>query len=102
MPTTTATYGFEYKIWAWATRFSQQHTGERHKTFCADIDASGNIIGIVFGADDSRALCESSASWIFYDPFDAPEYSWLAWEKVSQKAMPVMYSAVAVSRSWTL
>jgi len=34
-----------------------------------------------------RNLHDNTMKWLFYDPFDSPEYIWLAWRNISRDVM---------------
>lgn len=89
MPHTTFAYPFEWKIHAWAQRF------RGGAGFLALVGEVGEFVRVVeadrvsFGNRCvSHAVKEAETRgaprWIFYDPFDAPEYAWLEWQGVPQ------------------
>lgn len=86
MPRTTFAYGFEWKIHGWAQRL---RGGDG---FVALLGENGDVVRVVAAERTSGERCGShavmteltggAARWIFYDPFDAPEYAWLQWQGV--------------------
>ena len=89
MPTATAKFPFEFKILEWANGFSRTMTGE-DRGFWLTLDSAHAVQQIIFGGFDMAAretLAQSGRGWIFYDPFDAPEYAWLEWRNVPRAAL---------------
>lgn len=89
MPHATAAHPFEWLIHGWAAGL---RGGDG---FLALVDDDGAITRIVdadhvsFGnrclSHAARdALVAGAGRWIYYDPFDAPEYAWLEWREVPQ------------------
>ncbi|MBL9100442.1 MAG: hypothetical protein JNL82_05780 [Myxococcales bacterium] len=89
MPRATACHPFEWRIHAWAVRL-RDGAG-----FLALLDERGDITRVVeadrrsFGnhcVAHAVMTTETAAHprWIYYDPFDAPEYAWLAWQGIVQ------------------
>lgn len=87
MPRTTFSYPFEWKVHGWAASFRGGagfvallgEAGEVFRVVEADRESFGNrCVSHEIMADVTRG----EARWIFYDPFDAPEYAWLQWQGV--------------------
>lgn len=87
MPRSTVQYAFERALLAWAQHF---RSGDG---FLAVFDPAGNIAQVYEAepAPSGRGLIphelmervtQAHASWMFFDPFDWPEYAWLAWKAV--------------------
>ena len=94
MPRTTACYSFEFTIWDWMRKSSPPCAGE-HPTLLAYV--SGEQIDSLhawrrgaFPASDGERLLDETRSWLFYDPFDAPEYAWLSWNGIDRPAMEAL------------
>lgn len=91
MPHATNQYGFEWRILEWASRLSSQLTGAADFPFLMLFGPDGQIHRIHFGdgpqQHDDRAwqlLREAVPKWFFYDPFDAPEYTYIGWQGVAE------------------
>lgn len=89
MPRTTARHAFEFAIHGWALRLRD---GDG---FLALLDDTGALVRVIEADHTSfgnrcvshpvkDAVVAGEPRWIFYDPFDAPEYAWLSWEGVSK------------------
>jgi hypothetical protein len=105
MPRTTVSYVFEWKIHAWAQRL---RGGDG---FVALLGAAGDIVRVVEGDHASfgnrcvsHAIMEDvtggQARWIFYDPFDAPEYAWLQWKGVPRATWEELLGASFVAEDF--
>jgi hypothetical protein len=91
MPHATNQYGFEGKIFEWATGFSRQLAGQFDYPFLILFSPDGVVREVHFGDapmqhDDSawQALRQAVPTWFFYDPFEAPEYTQIGWQQVRQ------------------
>jgi len=69
-------------------------TGGRFYAFLMLFHSSGAVKRIFFGdsprqfdLDMKEALAESSPSWLFCHPFEAPEYTWIAWQNIERTVM---------------
>jgi len=58
------------------------------------LHSSGAVRRIFFGdgprafdPEMKKALTEANPSWLFYHPFDAPEYTWIEWQNVERTTM---------------
>src|SRR5688500_1871559 len=86
MPRSTAQWPFEFRLFAWADRRCLGNG------FLLTLGADGREEGLVEGSGDiplvDRGLVDaakaSGARYVFFDPFDRPEYAWLEWKDVSQ------------------
>jgi hypothetical protein len=86
MPRSTAEWPFEFRLLAWADGHCLG-TG-----FLLTLDADGREEGLVEGSGESalvdRALVDAvkvtGARYVFFDPFDKPEYAWLEWRDFPQ------------------
>jgi hypothetical protein len=82
MPKSTCNYGFEFRILDWALRID--HTfGARGRSFVVFFDEAGAVLLVKFGTNASPETSAGPESrqpaWLFFDPFDAPEYIWMEW-----------------------
>ena len=95
MPRSTFKYYFEMMVLGGMGKLSHQFSGsEGEQGFTVELDHSGhvkkwysqlhyeNFRDYFPSSDDGRKL-----SYIFYDPFDAPEYTYIAWQNVSKPTM---------------
>jgi len=93
MPNTTHAYPFEDKVWDFAQNLSEQLAGDGNQTFLMILSPSGVVQTLYFQCPDSswHALTESldkeGVSYLFYDPFDAPEHAWLSWQRIDCPTM---------------
>lgn len=87
MPRATVSYPFEWKIHGWAL---QLRGGDG---FVVVLGEDGAVVRVVEGDRVSFGnrcvsheimdeVTRGQARWVFYDPFDAPEYAWLQWQGV--------------------
>ena len=93
MPRATARFQFEWKVFSWAGHLSEVLTGE-DRCFLAILDSRGAVCQLLFGADQSQydsqtwePLQRSNPCWLFYHPFDAPEYIYMQWQNVQRSTM---------------
>ena len=93
MPRATTRFQFEWKVFSWADHLSEVLTGET-RCFLAILDERGSVCQLLFGIDqshrDSQAwelLQRSNPCWLFYHPFDAPEYIYIQWQNVQRSTM---------------
>ena len=93
MPRATARFQFEWTIFSWAAHLSEVLTGE-NRCFLAILDSRGAVRQLLFGINESQydlqtweALQRSNSCWLFYHPFDAPEYIYLQWQNVQRSTM---------------
>lgn len=93
MPHSTAKFHFELKVLGWASHFSRTMTGE-NRGFLITLDSGGAVHRIFFGTGPrhfdltlKESLTKSNHCWIFYHPFDAPEYIWIEWQNVQRNVI---------------
>jgi hypothetical protein len=94
MPHMTQAYPFEWKIIGFASRLSAQLAGgQGYHSFLMVLSAEGAVQTLHFEspADSWHQLTDrmdrAGTSYLFYDPFDAPEYIWLSWRHVDRSTM---------------
>jgi len=69
--------------------------------FLALFDPAGTITEVYMGEADQSGkrlvshelkerVVQKHASWMFFDPFDWPEYAWLAWHQVPRATLEQM------------
>lgn len=92
MPRATATHPFEFQLAAWASAFAERLTGSPERSFLLLLDAQAAVERALFlPQPELRRLKEQAAAegrpWVFYDPFDLPEYTWLEWSGVGRAAL---------------
>ncbi len=93
MPHTTNAYPFEGKVGNFAQRLSHQLAGQGDHTFLMVLNAEGAVQILHFECPDESwhtltdKLNKADMSYLFYDPFDAPEYTWLSWSRIECPAM---------------
>ncbi len=94
MPHATSKFPFEFKLAGWAATFSERLAGDENVPFLVALTPDGRAAVINFGTaprqhDDAawEAISQTHGRWITYDPFDAPEYTYLAWQDVSLEVM---------------
>lgn len=86
MPHSSVQYPFEFKVLEWAHDFSVQLTGE-NRGFLMVVDAAGDMRQFWSGEKKGHfdlalkdKLSAENAHWLFYHPFDAPEYTFIKWQ----------------------
>ena len=91
MPHSTVRYLFECRVHAWAR---QLRDGDGFVAIPGE-DGSLTVHGgtlawagkvLVEHSDKDRLTCDA-ARWIFYDPFEWPEYAWLEWSNVPRPVL---------------
>jgi hypothetical protein len=92
MPHSTVAYPFEGKVGAWAADLSQARTGTLRSFLLTLVpDGAGNSFTLDFPAGDPRQAKErlqaAGTPFLFFDPFDAPVYTWLEWHHIARPAM---------------
>lgn len=92
MPHATYAYPFEFKIFGFADELSQRLSGGE-RSFLLIFDENGAARSLYFEHGESswhdltRKLESAEVSFLFYDPFEAPEFYWLSWNKVDRPTM---------------
>lgn len=93
MPHATDAYLFEQKVWSFASGLSRQLAGDGYHPFVMLLDPTGAVQLIYFECPEQSwhaltdKLDQAGTSYLFYDPFDAPEYTWLSWSRIDQPTM---------------
>jgi hypothetical protein len=93
MPHATCEFGFEWEVFRWCGGFSNRMTGKDYKAFFIALDESGSVTQLVFsdtksfGFERKETVRSDCTAWIFYDPFDAPEYCAIEWGNVHRETM---------------
>ena len=92
MPHSTHNYLFESKILKCADELSQILTGG-NRSFIIECNEDGVAQKILFSTSTNslhsylEALNRVKTPYIFYDPFDAPEYTWMCWSGIARSTM---------------
>ena len=92
MPSSTATYPFEYKSLEALADISIRLNGEL-RTYLIIFDERGLISKVYFERVESTwfeevdQLRSARQSHIFFDPFDVPEHTWVSWQGVQRCTM---------------
>jgi hypothetical protein len=91
MPHATFRYRFEWKLLEAATAFGAERQGSaaRGHGYALIADAQGKSLAYFPESDasDFRERYDSAPHALLYDPFDAPEYTYLAWKGLDQAAL---------------
>jgi hypothetical protein len=94
MPHATMNYPFEWKVCEAAGRLSQLLAGGRYgRTMLIVFNSDGAVLSLTFERPEDgwhafkHKLHSNREPHLFYDPFDAPEYTWLAWTGIAQTTM---------------
>lgn len=93
MPHMTQAYPFEWKVLVFAHRLSEKLAGKPFVSFLMVFDDKGSVRTLQFEHPENgwhiltKRLNESGAVYLFYDPFDAPEYTWLSWSHIDRSTM---------------
>lgn len=108
MPHSTIEFPFEERVFEFAFEYVNRHTGATGP-FLLGVDNTGEIISQKFRSSDEtdQRLSNREAllvdelklsGYLFYDPFDWPEYAWLEWSSIDRTAMErIMGTAFAES-----
>jgi hypothetical protein len=81
----TAGYLFEGKVLGFAQNLSAMLAGEGYHTFLMVLTNQGAARTLQFEASDGywqelmEKLDQGGDSYLFYDPFEGPEYTYLSW-----------------------
>ena len=90
MPHATSKYAFECKIDNWASSFIYRLTNDNRR-FKLLFDGEGSVREVLIGETaDKRS---ENPHWFFYDPFDAPEWTAIAWQNVGKSVFERMIGA---------
>jgi hypothetical protein len=85
VPRSTYRFSFEFAVFGAAGRLCGETAGTILLGPC------GEILDVLRDGPNRFAVCEQlkaqGLSFVFYDPFDAPEYIWVDWHRVSRAAM---------------
>jgi len=87
-------FPFEWKVCEAAGRLSQLLAGHGRKgTMLIIFNREGAALSVTFERPEggwhvlTNQLRDNEVPHIFYDPFDAPEYIWLAWTGIARTTM---------------
>lgn len=95
MPHSTIEFPFEEIVFRFAHDHAKNNWDET-ESFLFLVDSLGNVISTEFRprdesnrrhANEEQANEQGSNGTLFYDPFDWPEYAWLAWNNIDRDAM---------------
>lgn len=91
MPRSTSRHRFEFTVLNGCCALAERLCGgnDRGCGFRAAFDAEGNLLAAICqpSAPDFRDARLDGAATIFFDPFDAPEYTYIAWSGFTRAAM---------------
>jgi hypothetical protein len=98
MPHTTASFGFEFKIFTWAQALVQQMSRRQGAGFVLAFELEGivrlTIVPVHLGTwQELRGNGHPSETYILYDPFLVPEYAYVQWRSIER---PLMESVIGV------
>jgi hypothetical protein len=100
MPRATCGYRFEWKILNWAKDFSRILTGHEHYAFFIALTEDGRTKKVIVGDQpetldrkELEALQQESSCWLFHDPFEGPEYTYVQWQNVDRRTMERLVGA---------
>jgi hypothetical protein len=94
MPKSTHLYPFENKVLGFAVALAERMTGlDRANGFLMYLSREGAVQSVTF--DDHtpewrlrvEAASEDDRPHLYFDPFDAPDYSYLSWNQIAQHTM---------------
>ena len=81
-------------VYAFASDLAERFTALEYRgTFLLMFDGKGNVTSMNFMPpppgwhEQCKALEASETSYLFYDPFDPPEHTWISWDGISQAIM---------------
>lgn len=94
MPHMTQAYPFEWKVLGFAQNLSMTLAGkDGNASFLMVLNDNGAVRTLQFECPKNgwhnltNRLDESGAGYLFYDPFEAPEYTWLSWRLIDRSTM---------------
>jgi hypothetical protein len=94
MPRATYSYPFEAMVYAFTCDLAERLVASGGQaTFLLMFNNEGRIIPVnctpptMGWHEQCKTLQSTGTPYIFYDPFDAPEHTWLSWFNVSQTMM---------------
>jgi hypothetical protein len=95
MPRATARYAFEHGLLAWAQRFREGDgflavfgpTGQIVEVYVGEATGSGKRL---VSHELQERVARENPRWMYFDPFDWPEYAWLAWNEVPRATLEQM------------
>ena len=95
MPSSTVKYAFEHGLLAWAGQFRGGDgflavfgpTGKIAEVYVAEATQSGKRL---VSHELKERITREHTSWMFFDPFDWPEYAWLEWHQVPRATLEQM------------
>jgi len=100
MPRATCKYQFEWKIFNWVKDFNRILTGHFHYAFFMVFAENGLTKKIIFGDQPEKfdrteleTLQKEASSWLFHDPFEGPEYTYVQWQNVDRGTMERLVGA---------
>jgi hypothetical protein len=100
MPRATWKYQFEWKIFGWVKHFSSILTGHDHCAFFMVMTEDGRTSRVILGDQpevfdrkELEALQRVSTSWLFHDPFEGSEYTYVQWQDVDRTTMERLIGA---------
>ncbi len=94
MPHITQAYPFESKVLAFANSLSGRlASAGGDRSFLMELDSDGAVRTLRFECAEGSwrtlkaSLDRADTPYIFYDPFDVPEYTWLSWRRIDRPTM---------------
>ncbi|MCZ6755472.1 MAG: hypothetical protein O7E49_09190 [Gemmatimonadetes bacterium] len=91
----TQAYPFEWKVLNLAQSLSIRLAGERrgHQSFLMVLGIDGSVRTLQFECPEdnwhllTKRLDRAGTAYLFYDPFDAAEHTWLSWRQIGRSPM---------------
>lgn len=91
----TDQFEFEWQLWKWASGFARRLTGHGHTNFLVRLDDDQCVthieLGQPGGAEGERPPWEEELetlpAFIYWNPFDGPEYQALSWRNIERDTM---------------
>ncbi len=94
MPRSTCKYGFEFKVCHFAFDISRRFGGSKSPAaFLLALDSDDSVLTLSFdppcdGWSEWKKRMEAAGmAHLFYDPFDAPDHTWLSWHGIAKSTM---------------
>ncbi|MGD2135118.1 MAG: hypothetical protein PVF27_03115 [Gemmatimonadales bacterium] len=93
MPESTIQFPFEHKIFMWLDAKSAMERPGDPQTFVLRLYEDGSPGELLFDKPEGGwhsyrdRLKEEGRPFVFFDPFDYPEYGWFEWHGVDRAAM---------------
>ncbi len=93
MPHMTQAHPFEWKVLCFAQTLAATLAGAGTCSFLMVLTDQGAVRTLQFEPPQggwfqiTASMDQAGGAYLFYDPFDAPEYTWLSWRRIGRATM---------------